>query len=63
MTNNIIKLKMLIEEYEYINRELEDMQSCWEDCGDSSCDPALQYEKEMERENAYNEIKNFMINL
>ncbi len=60
---NIRELKWLIEDFENVNLELVDMVSSWEVHGDPGSDPGLQYEKEMEREEAYNKIKAFIVKM
>lgn len=60
MNDNIRKLKYLVEEYEYLSDELGVMVDAWnsDDSGwAAENDPGLQYEKEMEIDEKYEEIK------
>jgi len=52
----------LIEEYDSLREELDDMSDAWEhgdECDQAENDPGLQFEKEMEVEFKYKEIKEF----
>ena len=60
MDENIRKLKWLIEEYEELCNEAEEMSEDWEngsECAAAMSDPSDQYMKGMEIEEKYNEIK------
>ena len=60
MNQDIIKLKYLIEEYESLCEEAEQMNEAWnsnDPLWAAENDPGLQYEKEQEIEKKYEEIK------
>jgi hypothetical protein len=63
MNENIRKLKWLIEEYEELCNEAEQMSEDWENGSPESAamsDPSDQYVKEKEIEEKYNEIKSIL---
>ena len=63
MTENIRKLKLLIEEYEEFCNKAEKMSDDWEngsECARAMNDPSDQYMIGMEIENKYNEIKEML---
>jgi hypothetical protein len=60
MNEDIRKLKWLIEEYEDLCNEAEEMREDWEngsECAAAMSNPRDQYMKGMEIEEKYNEIK------
>lgn len=59
MNNNIQQLKSLINDYDMLSQELENMVFLWEKHDDPMSDPGLQFEKECEVEAAYLKIVNF----
>lgn len=60
MNQNIVKIKILIEEYEELCSEAVQMEKDWESGSPevaAMSDPSDQYMKELEIEEKYNEIK------
>lgn len=63
MNENIRKLKWLIEEYEELCNEADEMREDWENGSPEAAamsDPSDQYMKGLEIEEKYNEIKDVL---
>lgn len=66
MNQKISKLKYLIEEYEDLYQELDDMSEAWENGSPEDAamaDPSDQYLKGEELQEKYNEIKDCLSEL
>lgn len=61
MDDRIVILKSMIQDYEESLDDLHEMIMAWEFHDDPNCDPGLQYEKGMEVEELYDEIKNYCL--